>query len=222
MRKAELKAVLRGNCESKTGEFDLSGRKIIVGRLESAKPTSSVIGSVLKLQLAQKILCNTDFAVASCAEIEIRPEPLGKPVLFVKGAQGPPVSFSWGLETLWAAVGLNCRRLGVDCAHDQEFPENYPVGRVFSDAELNGFRESLDSSACHTASLLWSVKEAAVKMPGCGFHAVDPKSIEARAEFYSGKFFVSRVKNPGFTKSDELINVFSIELPGAWLSVAID
>jgi hypothetical protein len=222
MSKGGFQTVQAYNFESKTVDFDLAGRKIIIGRLESMRPKSSAMGSTLKLHLMRKILCDTDFAVYSCADLEIRPEPLGKPVLFVKGVQGPPVSFTWGLETLWAAAGVNCRRLGVDCAHKGEFPENYPFGRVFTGGELEGFKRFLGSCSGRVASLLWSIKEAAVKMHGSGFHGVDPKDVEARPEFYSGKYFLSRATNPRLAKSDQSINVFSIEAPGAWLSIAMD
>ena len=67
--------------------------------------------------------------------------------------------------------------IGIDAAEADEFKCPYPFYRAFGKDEFNGVTDLCDGNQAEAAALLWSIKEAAVKAIGCGFHLLDPLEI---------------------------------------------
>ena len=103
--------------------------------------------------------------------------PLGNPCLRIGGLPGPALSFSEGGGRVWAALSGRESDIGIDVAGSAEFPEDYPVGRVFSPEELQHALKLTGGVPAAACALLWSVKEAFVKALGCAFHFVDPLQV---------------------------------------------
>jgi phosphopantetheinyl transferase len=103
--------------------------------------------------------------------------PLGQPRLLVRGVSGPSLSFSWGGNRLWAALGDQRWGLGIDVAGAGEFSGEYPYPRVFHPAEFWQVSRITGGEAAEAAALLWAVKEAAVKALGCGFYFFGPRAL---------------------------------------------
>ena len=102
---------------------------------------------------------------------------LGQPRLFLGGQPGPAVSFSQAAGRIYAA--LTCTgQVGVDAAMPAEFEAGYPMARVFRPAELDWARPLSGGDTAGAAALLWTLKEAAVKALGVGFHFLDPLAVE--------------------------------------------
>ncbi len=104
---------------------------------------------------------------------------LGRPVLLVGRRQGPRVSFCHAGGLTWAALA-NTRGVGIDLAHPQEFAGDYPLARVFSAGEMRRLRR-LCPERRQRAALLWSLKEAAAKALGTGFHTTSPLRLRCSA-----------------------------------------
>jgi phosphopantetheine--protein transferase-like protein len=104
-------------------------------------------------------------------------DPLGKPHLMLGEQRGPAISFSAGGGAAWAALCGDDSDIGLDVAEADEFQSDYPVHRVFSARELQQAVRLTDGDLAQASALLWSVKEAAVKALGCGFHLVAPLDI---------------------------------------------
>ena len=103
--------------------------------------------------------------------------PLGNPTLMIGEFRGPALSFSEGGGRVWAALCGGESDIGIDVAGSDEFPENYPVGRVFNAEELQHAERLTGGDTAAACALLWSVKEAFVKALGCAFHFVDPLQV---------------------------------------------
>jgi len=102
---------------------------------------------------------------------------LGQPRLFLGGQPGPAVSFSQAAGRIYAA--MTCTgQVGVDAAMPAEFEAGYPLARVFRPAELDWARPLVGGNTSGAAALLWTLKEAAVKALGVGFHFLDPLAVE--------------------------------------------
>ena len=99
--------------------------------------------------------------------------PLGRPTLRLGNRMGPSLSFSYGRGRLWAAISSH-GQVGIDVAWPEEFAGGYPYGRAFASKELESARTLTRDDSARAAALLWSVKEAAVKAVGTGFHRHDP------------------------------------------------
>jgi phosphopantetheinyl transferase len=68
--------------------------------------------------------------------------------------------------------------VGLDVTVPDEFREGYPYERAFGIRELEKAQRRISGGAACAAALIWAGKEAAVKALGCGFHLVDPRSVE--------------------------------------------
>ncbi len=101
---------------------------------------------------------------------------LGRPRLLVGERPGPAVSFTYADRHLWAAMAPG-QGIGVDVALAREFKSPYPYHRVFSTVELDQVKEITSWDVVQGAALLWSLKEAAVKACGCGFHHCPPLEV---------------------------------------------
>jgi phosphopantetheinyl transferase len=104
--------------------------------------------------------------------------------------------------------------LGIDVALPEEFPRGYPLGRAFGTAEFAKALKLCAGNCALTAALLWSLKEAAVKAVGLGFHCFDPLEVEANfsATQCDGLLFQVRAGRP--------IGVRAFREGGGWLAVA--
>jgi phosphopantetheinyl transferase (holo-ACP synthase) len=104
-------------------------------------------------------------------------DPLGKPHLLLGEYRGPAISFTQGGGAVWAALCGDESDIGIDLAEADEFQGDYPFGRVFNARELQHVVRLAGGDVGKASALLWSVKEAAVKALGCGFHLVEPRDI---------------------------------------------
>ena len=109
--------------------------------------------------------------------IQMVHDPLGRPRLLLGENHGPAVSFSEGGGRLWAAICDDDSDIGIDAAGPDEFSKDYPYHRVFHQQELQHALRMTGGDRGNASALLWSIKEAAVKALGCGFHLVDPREI---------------------------------------------
>lgn len=100
--------------------------------------------------------------------------PLGRPQLLLGNHMGPAISFCESSQNLWAALCGDAHDIGIDVAQSHEFQDKYPFYRVFHPWELRHALKPAGEDLKKAAALLWSVKEAAAKALGCGFHLVDP------------------------------------------------
>jgi hypothetical protein len=103
--------------------------------------------------------------------------PLGRPQLLLGDHIGPAISFCASSQNLWAALCGDAHAIGIDAAQSHEFQGKYPFSRVFHPRELRHALKTAEDDLKKAAALLWSVKEAAVKALGCGFHLVDPLQV---------------------------------------------
>jgi hypothetical protein len=62
-------------------------------------------------------------------------------------------------------------------AGTDEFQREYPFHRVFHAQELQHALRLAGGDLEKASALLWSIKEAVVKVLGCAFHLVDPRQI---------------------------------------------
>ncbi len=99
---------------------------------------------------------------------------LGRPQLLLGDHMGPAISFCASSQNLWAALCGDGHDIGIDVADSHEFQGKYPFSRVFHPRELCHALKPAGDDLKKAAALLWSVKEAAAKALGCGFHLVDP------------------------------------------------
>jgi phosphopantetheinyl transferase len=102
---------------------------------------------------------------------------LGQPRLILGGQPGPAVSFSQAAGRIYAAM-TPTGQVGVDAAMPAEFEPGYPLARAFRLAELNWARPLCGGNTSNAAALLWTLKEAAVKALGVGFHFLAPLAVE--------------------------------------------
>ncbi len=100
--------------------------------------------------------------------------PLDRPQLLLGDHMGPAISFCKSGKTRWAALCEDAHDIGIDVAQRHEFQGRYPFYRVFHPQELEHALKPGGKDLKKAAALLWSVKEAAAKALGCGFHLVDP------------------------------------------------
>ena len=111
--------------------------------------------------------------------------PLGRPTLRFGNRTGPSLSFSHDKGRLWAAISSH-GMVGIDVAWPAEFAGRYPYDRAFESKELESARMLTRGNGARAAALLWSVKEAAVKAVGTGFHRHDPLHVRVES-FRSGQ-----------------------------------
>jgi 4''-phosphopantetheinyl transferase superfamily. len=70
--------------------------------------------------------------------------------------------------------------MGIDATGPEDFPDPYPDARVFAHNELDAAARFV-SSLPEARALLWSLKEAAAKALGTGFHKVEPADLRVEA-----------------------------------------
>ncbi len=114
--------------------------------------------------------------IDACLPVILETTALGQPRLLLGGESGPAVSFSQADGRQWAALAL-AGQVGVDVALPSEFEAGYPWTRAFRDSELVWGRRLTGGDMAPAAALLWSLKEAAVKSLGVGFHLLDPLKV---------------------------------------------
>jgi phosphopantetheinyl transferase len=168
-----------------------------------------------------------DFSWADNLPIQIVHDPLGRPQLLLGETAGPAISFSEAQGKIWAALCNDTSDIGIDAAGTDEFPQDYPFGRVFHEQELQDALQLTGGDLKKASALLWSVKEASVKALGCAFHLADPLQIcvspSAAEEYGRHTFTVSLLgKAPerfGML-ADRGISVRSLFQEDMWLSIA--
>lgn len=133
-------------------------------------------GPGAKERLAARLLGELDGrGGVEVKRVQLTSDSLGRPRLLIDGRRGPRLSFSHDGGLTFGALSRTSG-VGVDLAHEADFGPDYPIARAFTSSELrcaSGICPSLEQSA----ALLWSLKEAAVKALGTGFHTVDPREV---------------------------------------------
>lgn len=158
--------------------------------------------------------------------IQIVHDTLGRPHLLLGEHRGPAISFSTAGEEVWAALCSDESNIGIDVAGSAEFPEGYPVHRVFHLQELHQALELTGGDLAKAIALLWSIKEATAKALGCAFHLVDPRDIHVYPSSVedSGPIFSARLSGKArvrFPMADRRpITVRSLPQAETWLSIA--
>ena len=158
--------------------------------------------------------------------IQLVHDTLGRPRLRLGEHRGPAISFSTAGEVVWAALCGDGSDVGIDVASGAEFPEGYPLHRVFHEPELQPALELAGGNLAGAAALLWSIKEAVAKALGCAFHLVDPRDIHVQpaAAANDGPAFSARLSGKArgrFPLADRRpITVRSLPRTGTWLSIA--
>jgi hypothetical protein len=160
--------------------------------------------------------------------LQIVHDPLGRPQLRLGEDQGPAISFSEGGGKLWAALCQDASEIGIDAADAADFSTGYPFHRVFHAQELAHALRLTGGDWNKAAALLWSIKEAAVKALGCGFHFVDPLHIcidPSAAEADGGFIFTVRLSGKALERfpipTGRYLRVHSIFQESIWLSIAL-
>ena len=151
-----------------------------LGPCEPVIYASDLAGPGAKEPLVRRLLAclpGQETGGAGPGPVSLELTALGQPRLFLGGQSGPAVSFSQAAGRIYAA--LTCTgQVGVDAAMPAEFEAGYPMARAFRPAELDWARPLAGGAPSGAAALLWSLKEAAVKALGVGFHFLDPLAVE--------------------------------------------
>jgi phosphopantetheinyl transferase (holo-ACP synthase) len=105
--------------------------------------------------------------------------------------------------------------VGIDVAWPAEFAGRYPYTRAFESKELESARMLTCGDSSRSAALLWSVKEAAVKAVGTGFHRHDPRHVNVSnfRPVQGGVLFHIHADRPVFA--------WAREEGKGWLAVAV-
>jgi phosphopantetheinyl transferase len=151
--------------------------------------------------------------------------PLGRPCLRLGEFQGPAISFSESGGKVWAALCGGESAIGIDVAAAGDFQGAYPHYRVFHPSELEHALGLTNGDWAGASALLWSIKEAAVKALGCGFHLVDPRHITVAAAVQgSGLTFPVGLSGPAQNRfplaASRPLWVRSLPQDQEWVSIA--
>ena len=153
---------------------------------------------------------------------------LGRPQLVLGEHEGPAISFSEGGGRMWAALCADVSDIGIDVAGADEFPQEYPFGRVFHIQELQHALRLTGGDLGKASALLWSIKEAVVKAVGCAFHLVDPQqmcvypSASEKDGWHISEVCVSEKALARFpAMANRCILVRSLFQEKMWLSIAL-
>ncbi len=185
------------------------------GRLDWQAAKESLAGFLVRQLLEWKL-----------PDLTLGRDSLGKPQIWLGGAPGPALSFSWSAGRLWAAVCRSESGLGLDAAAPLEFAGSYPHRRVFSAAEWQAAVTLAAGNREEAGALLWSVKEAVVKAWGWGFHFLSPLQVEVKFAGLGehGYLWCGRLTTPGREGGPpadrEPGPAVSVRLKEVWLSVA--
>lgn len=159
--------------------------------------------------------------------IQLVHDALGRPHLLAGEGHGSSISFSEGAGSLWAALCAEGAEVGIDVAGSDEFPGTYPFHRVFHDAELHHALRLAGGDLGRAAALLWSIKEAAVKALGCGFHGADPLhiTIAPGAGDDAGQAFLVDLSGKALRRlppaAERPLTVRAFPKGNTWLSLAL-
>jgi hypothetical protein len=138
---------------------------------------------------------------------------LGQPRLRLGGRPGPAVSVSRAAGRVWAAV-TSAGQVGIDAARPSEFEAGYPWARAFRGAELEWARPLAGGDTAVAAALLWTLKEAAVKALGVGFHLLDPLAVAVcNPRPWQGGVRVS-------VEAGRILSAWARPEGGGWLAIA--
>jgi phosphopantetheinyl transferase (holo-ACP synthase) len=217
--------------EPRAISVSVGGRKVLCGTLCIGEPASRQVRDRAKRDLAASLwrsCCpsTSDSEVSRTSHwFELRKDRFGMPILAVKGSKDPSISFSYVPGTCWAAL-CNGANVGIDVAESREFEGCYPFRRAFHENELLQVTSVAADCLQEAAALIWSVKEAAVKAAGVGFHLIDPLGVKARIIISESRRAWSVVN---FKRSHERliserpanIPVRSFRFRDGWISVAL-
>jgi len=181
--------------------------------------TSHLAGAGAKERLVRRLLAclpgqDTGGAGHSASgPVSLELTALGQPRLFLGGQPGPAVSFSQAAGRVWAA--MTCTgQVGVDAAMPAQFEAGYPMTRAFRPAELDWARPLTGGDTPGAAALLWTLKEAAVKALGVGFHVLDPLAVEVFSPSpWQGGWSV-------LVKAGRILPAWARPEAGGWLAIA--
>lgn len=184
--------------------------------------TRSVLGVLLaqsgifpdaKREIAKRLIAEYFNGDKKEMRFHLTHDSWGCPKLLINRRPCPKISFSRGLKCIWAALGHGAG-LGVDEASAIEFEIGYPYHRAFSPYELTWASDACGSLSLGSA-LLWSVKEAAVKSLGTGFHTIHPSEIICEAPLKS------EAKRDFPVPTSLGITAYAMPLQSGFLSLAI-
>lgn len=200
---------------------------------DSGFHASGSIKDRLANHLWKQAVCGTVIphgSPAACdrpAQLSVAKDFLGKPLIVKPKCPDVHLSFSHGAGRLWAALVRSSRCVGIDVAHPSEFGESYPFHQAFHDIEWSTVHRDIRHEVSESAACLWSVKEAAVKCLGCGFHFLGPRDLLVTPWRASrvGKQFRVRIgpldaRGVGALHDVEIYAV-SWRVGGAWLALAL-
>jgi phosphopantetheinyl transferase len=176
---------------------------------------SDLPGSGAKERLVRRLLAGLPGQTTDGPShlVTLETTALGQPRLCLGGHPGPAVSFSQTPHCLWAALAPD-GQVGVDAALASEFAAAYPLARVFQPAELDWARPLCGGDTAGAAALLWTLKEAAVKALGVGFHLLDPLALEAFSpKPWQGGWRVA-------VKAGPILPAWARPVAGGWLALA--
>jgi phosphopantetheinyl transferase len=212
---------LQWDADGRCITLKLGGREVSISRLLRKWPESKARREHDKAVIMRGLL--RSMGVPGYRTAEPAADKFGRPYVAPLDGVAPNVSFSRDLRYTWGAVSLS-GALGIDASAFEEFAEPYPFHRAFSETELIRLNRCRVPEKSRLAALLWSAKEAAVKMSGYAFHFVDPKRVRAELRGnYGGNCIieVSVDKNPGIWNGCESVRVYSFIVGSGWLSIAV-
>jgi len=177
---------------------------------------SDPAGAGVKERLVQRLLAGLQTCGAgqpAPGTVSLETTALGQPRLFLGGQPGPAVSFSQAAGGIYAAL-TPVGQVGVDAAMPAEFVAGYPMARVFRPVELDWARRLSGGAPDNAAALLWSLKEAAVKALGVGFHFLEPLAVEVLSPSpWQGGVRV-------WVKAGRILPAWARPEAGGWLALA--
>jgi phosphopantetheinyl transferase len=184
---------------------------VVYGWTEDGDAADAILAAELVSGLRQATQSKVDGC--SSESVVIRRGRLNEPLLMVSGRSGPGFSLSRSAGRRYGAVA-DKGFVGCDSALSGEFNEPYPFHLAFTEPELaraGAFCGSVGSGA----ALLWSLKEAAVKALGTGFHSIDPIEVRIASLTPLGSGYEGRVT------ARQSLQSWSEPVPDGWLSVAV-
>ena len=146
---------------------------------------------------------------ASCREIEVLPQPSGKPALTV-GGKSVPLAFSLTHSHGWAVAALSAdeRFVGIDLEKIEHRLDAWAKD-FFHLSELSGTGDKF-------LTALWTQKEAVVKVLGTGLslNSYDVRCIDGKPFFFGpAREAYDRLGSPALTlQTDERIPGFMFTL----------
>ena len=112
--------------------------------------------------------------------------------------------------------------LGIDAACAAEFGVNYPLERVFTNAELTLLRSHIPVARGRSEllALAWACKEAAVKALGVGYHHCEPRDVVGVESLPHGDMLSVRMRVECRRRSED-VNCLAWVEDGSWVVVGV-